>query len=70
MNMQVGISPKVSIPAIVLAVLGLVLVVLGAAVLEDETLRTLGYGALGSALAGFGVGYQAPPGQVDEPIDE
>jgi hypothetical protein len=53
------VNPKVYIPAAIQLVAGIVLVVLGA-VLPDETLRGIGYGALGSGLTTFGVGYQVP----------
>lgn len=58
-----GLSPKVATPALVLFAAGAVLVA-GGILLGDETLRTLGYGALGSSLAAFGAGYAAPPGVV------
>jgi hypothetical protein len=54
------ISPKARNPALVLFAAGIVLVIVGA-LIPDETLRTLGYGALGSALAGFGVAYASSP---------
>lgn len=51
------ISPKVYIPAAIQFAVGVILIVAGA-LLPDETLRTIGYAALGTALTTFGLGYQ------------
>jgi hypothetical protein len=59
----IGWSPKVYVPFLILLATGAALVVLGV-VLPDETLRTLGYGALGSALTTGVLGRQASPGNV------
>jgi hypothetical protein len=61
--MQIGLSPKVLNPALVLLAAGMVLAV-GGHLLDDPALSTLGYGALGSALATLGVGYRSKPGEV------
>lgn len=62
-NITVGVSPKVSIPAVVLAGFGLAVAVVGI-LLGDDTLRTVGLTAIGAGVAGGFVGYAAPAGHV------
>jgi hypothetical protein len=57
----VGIAPKVKYPLIVLLVIGAVLLVLGL-LIDEKDIWIIGVSAIGSALTGAGVGYQAPPG--------
>jgi hypothetical protein len=59
-----GISPKVLNPVALLFVAGIVLVVLSAVLEDDGSLRDLGLGALGSAVAALGVGFASSPGTV------
>jgi hypothetical protein len=55
----VTISQKVLIPAVVNAVVGLVVLVLGE-LAKDPELRFLGLGLLGAAGFGGGLGYRVP----------
>jgi len=63
MKETIGISPKVKNPAVGLVLLGVALVVLGV-LLPDSDVRTIGLTALGSGVAGFGVGYASEPGET------
>jgi hypothetical protein len=61
--MQVGISPKVKIPSIVLLLIGVLLSTLGV-VSNEPTLVTGGVSILGASGIAFGTGYKADPGEV------
>lgn len=64
-NLPFNLSPKVANPTFVLLGVGLLLVILGV-LLKDDEVRTLGLGALGSALVALPVGYRSSPGDVVE----
>jgi hypothetical protein len=61
----IGISPKVTVPAVILAVLGAVLLVLGV-VLSDGTLTTAGGAVLSAAGVQTTAGFVAPAGAIRE----
>lgn len=65
---QIGISPKVKVPAGLLSLIGIIIAVIGA-LTDDNTLATVGLSVLGSAGIGAGAGYAAPPGDV-LPLDD
>ena len=58
-----GVSPKAFLPALIGVAVGVALVVLGILV-EDETLKTIGYSVLGTAVVAFPIAYKAGPGNV------
>ena len=62
-----GISPKVSLPAIVGLVLGVVCLLAGA-VLHDATLTTIGPTLIAGSGLGSVVGYKADVGDVAAPV--
>jgi hypothetical protein len=57
------ISPKVSVPALILAAIGLIGLVAGA-VVGDDTITTIGFSALAASGITGGAGYAARPGDV------
>lgn len=59
----IGISPKVKLPAIALAVVGAAVALTGYLIGDTPTI-TAGVGIIGASGLGFGVGYSAAPGQV------
>lgn len=61
--MQVGISPKVKIPSIILFVIGVILAVVGA-VSGEDSLTTSAITVIGASGITFGAGYKASPGEV------
>lgn len=67
--MQVGISKKVSWPSALLLVVGAALAIAGSFTGEDSILTSGVTLVLGSA-ASFGIGYQAPSGEVVSEIGE
>jgi hypothetical protein len=67
------ISPKIAWPALALAALAVVLIILGAvnSIVQDastrDTLLTIGLALLGASGVTGTIGYTAPPGQVKVP---
>lgn len=61
--MQMGISPKVKIPAWLIGIAGLAVTALGAA-LGDTTITAVGGGLLAAVGIQFPAGYRAPTGEV------
>lgn len=64
--MTIGMSPKVILPAALLAVSGTIVVLLGT-LAADETLTTLGVGLLAAVGVQLPAGYAANPGNVRPP---
>lgn len=62
-----NLHPKVYNSTMVLLAAGLVFVVLGV-LLDEEQLRTLGYATLGSSIAALTVGYVSPPADSEVTI--
>lgn len=62
-----GLSPKAYFPSLVGLATGLILLVLGATVLNDATLEQVGLGVALAALGHFGIAYAAPVGDVRVP---
>lgn len=60
---QVGVSPKVKLPAAVQAALAVVLLVIGY-VIGDNTVTAIGYALLGASGVTGGLGFLARPGRV------
>lgn len=58
----IGISPKVLTPALALVVIGAVLVIAGN--------TTTGESLIAAGLGGGALGYVAPPGAVDVPLED
>jgi hypothetical protein len=64
-----GISPKVAWPAVALAALGVVMVVLHFVLSEDgDTLLTLGLTLVGASGLTGGLGYKAPAALQKKPV--
>jgi hypothetical protein len=62
------ISPKVYVPVAVILAIGLILVLLGV-VVDEQELKTLGYGVLGTSLPAAIAGFLAKPGSTVETLD-
>jgi drug/metabolite transporter (DMT)-like permease len=59
----IGVSPKVKLPAAVVGALGVVLIVIGIIVNNDEVLNA-GIGLVVASPIGAAFGYISPPGTV------
>ena len=64
---QIGWSPKVLIPGLVLFGVGLVCIIVGV-IIKEPDLRTIGYSVLGAGVVALGAGRAAKPGTVEVAI--
>ena len=68
MNTTIGVSPKALYPTLLLAGLGLLFIILGV-ILKEDQLKTIGYSVLAAAVPAFGAAYIARPGETIRTVD-